>query len=492
MSAAETADAAVSEARRAGALYADARHVHRRRRALLVKNGALASLEEEAESGLAVRALAGGRDGPRGTWGFAATNDLTEASVARAARAAVNQARATAAGGGVTGLAPEPPCSGNWSTPVVIDPWEVPLADQVGLLLRADAGLRAVRGVSVSEAELRFERRDQRFVSSEGSRVDQSILHTGAGICARAFRDGIITRRSYPNSAGGQHAARGYELVLALDLPGNAPRVAEEAVALLSAPPCPSGEMDVILGGAMLALQIHESIGHPTELDRILGWEAVVAGTSYLRLEDLGRFRLGSPLVNVVADARPEHGPGVGTFGYDDEGVPSRRVDLVSEGVVVGALGARESAAAAGLGRSGGAARAEGWDRFPLVRMTNVSLLPGEGTLADLVADTREGLLLDTDYSWSIDDRRLNFQFGTEIGWRVRRGRRAEMVRGATYGGVSPRFWASCDAICGPAEWTLWGLADCGKGHPMQTMATGHGAAPARFRGVRVGFLGGP
>ncbi|MDP3938565.1 MAG: TldD/PmbA family protein [Deltaproteobacteria bacterium] len=482
------ADAAVEEALRAGAGYADARVLRRARRAILVKNGNVASLEEEEQLGLAVRALSGAEGG---AWGFVATSDLSEASVARAAREALAQARATASAGGAVRLAPQQPVEAAWATPIVIDPWSVPLSEQVDLLRRADAAMRTVRGIGVSEACLRFERRDQRFVSSEGARIDQSIIHTGAGICARAFKDGVITRRSYPNSAGGQHAARGYELALELDLPGNAHRIAGEAVALLDAPPCPSGEMDIILGGAMLALQIHESIGHPTELDRILGWEAVVAGTSYLGLEDLGSFRLGSPLVNVVADARPNHGPGVGTFGFDDEGVPSSCVDIVRNGVVVGATSGRESAAAAGLAQSGGAVRAEGWDRFPLVRMTNVSLLPGAGTLADLVADTREGMLLDTDYSWSIDDKRLNFQFGTEIGWRIRGGRVAEMVRGATYGGVSPSFWSAFDAVCGPEEWNIWGLADCGKGHPMQSMSTGHGAAPARFRGVRVGFLGG-
>jgi TldD protein len=484
---ADRAEEALDEARRAGARYADARVVERTRRRLLVKNGAVAEVIEEEDRGIAVRALAGG------TWGFAATADLEPAGVARAARAAVAQARIPLPPGAApVDLAPEPPHVGAWATPIAIDPFEVPLGDQVDLLLRTDAALRAVRGVTIAESALRFDRVRQHFASSEGARIDQRIVHTGAGCEARAFRDGVITRRSYPNAAGGQHASRGYELALELDLPGNATRIAEEAVALLDAPPCPSGELDVILGSAMLALQIHESIGHPTELDRVLGWEAVVAGTSYLAPGAIGSHRIGSPRVNVVADARLEHGPGVGTFGYDDEGVAAQRMDLVREGVVVGALSGRESAARSGLARSGGTVRAESWDRFPLVRMTNVSLEPGAGSLADLIADTRDGLLLDVDYSWSIDDKRLNFQFGTEIGWRIRGGKLAEMVSGATYGGITPVFWSACDAICGPEAWTLWGFADCGKGHPMQSMSTGHGAAPARFRKVRVGFRGAP
>ncbi len=481
----ERADEAIDGARRAGAAYADARVVEHKARRLHVKNGQVAEVSEEEDAGVAVRVLAGG------SWGFAATADLTSAGIARAVRAAVAQARLSGRPGIVpVRLAPEAPQVGAWATPVELDPWDVPLAEQVDLLLRADAAMRAVRGVTISEATLRFDRARQRFVSTEGARIDQQILHSGAGCEARAFRDGVITRRSWPNAAGGQHASRGFELALEVDLPGNAPRIAEEAVALLDAPPCPSGELDVILGGAMLALQIHESIGHPTELDRILGWEAVVAGTSYLEPGSIGTFRLGAPIVDVVADARLEHGAGVGTFGYDDEGVPAQRIDLVREGRVVGSLSGRESAARAGLARSGGTVRAEGWNRFPLVRMTNVSLLPRAGRLADLIADTRDGLLLDVDYSWSIDDKRLNFQFGTEIGWRIRKGRLAEMVRGATYGGITPAFWASCDAICGPEEWTLWGFTDCGKGHPMQSMSTAHGAAPARFRKVRVGYRG--
>jgi len=476
---------ALEEARKAGAAYADVRLVEMGERRLLAKNGTLGAMTDDEEEGLAVRALAGG------AWGFAATEDLSPEGMARAARSAARLARLTRRPDvqGVR-LTQAPPHVAAWSTPIAIDPWSVPLSEQADLLLRADAAMRAVRGVTVTEAELRFERRRQRFASTEGARIDQRIVHTGAGIQARAFRDATITRRSYPNSAGGQHASRGYELVLELDLPGNAARIAEEAVALLNAPACPSGEMDVILGGSMLALQIHESIGHPTELDRIIGWEAVVAGTSFIDLESIGRYRLGSPIVHAVADARLAHGPGVGTFGYDDEGVAAQRIELVREGVVVGALAGRESAARAGWAHSGGTARAESWNRIPLVRMTNVSVLPGEGRLSDLIADTRSGLFLDTDYSWSIDDKRLNFQFGTEIGRRIRDGKLAEMVRGATYGGITPRFWASCDAICGPEEWVLWGFTDCGKGHPMQRMSTGHGAAPARFRGVRVGFRG--
>jgi len=234
-------------------------------------------------------------------------------------------------------------------------------------------------------------------------------------------------------------------------------------------------------------LQIHESIGHPIELDRVLGAEANYAGMSFLTLEKLGRLKYASDIVNVVADATPGHGPGLGTFAYDDEGVPAQATPIIRDGLFVGYLSSRETAAAVGQLRSNGTMRAEGWNRIPLIRMTNVSLLPGKGTLEDLIASTADGIYMDTNRSWSIDDRRYNFQFGTEIGWEIRGGKITRMLKNPTYTGITTDFWNSCDAIGGPQCWTLWGTPNCGKGQPMQTMGTGHGASPARFRQVQVG-----
>jgi len=277
----------------------------------------------------------------------------------------------------------------------------------------------------------------------------------------------------------------GFEAVRALDLPGQAQRIGEEAVALLDAPQCPAGPMTVILESSQLAIQIHESCGHPIELDRVLGMEASFAGTSFLTLDRLDQLQYGSALVNIDADATVPGG--LGTFGWDDEGVPAQNVPIVSGGLFVGYLTNRETAPRIGR-RSMGSARASGWDRIPIIRMTNVSLRPGAaGSLDDLIADTREGIYLDTNRSWSIDDRRLNFQFGTQAGWLIKNGRRTQLVRNPTYTGITPRFWGSCDAIAGPESWVLWGVPNCGKGEPMQTGHVSHGAAPARFRGVEVG-----
>jgi TldD protein len=261
--------------------------------------------------------------------------------------------------------------------------------------------------------------------------------------------------------------------------------VAEEAVALLSAPECPAGPTTIVIGAEQLALQVHESIGHALELDRMLGAEASYAGTSWIGPDDLGSLRLGSEHMQVTADATL---PGaLGTYAWDDEGVAARRLTLVEDGVLRAALSDRTSAGAIGLDASGGCGRADGFARQPIVRMTNVSLEPGRaGSLADLLADTGEGLYLETNRSWSIDDRRLHFQFGTEVAYEIRDGELGRLYRNAAYSGVSPRFWGSLDAVCSPSEWRVHGLLNCGKGEPGQVMHVSHGTAPGRFRAVDV------
>ena len=324
------------------------------------------------------------------------------------------------------------------------------------------------------------------FASSEGSYIEQTLVETGCGIEATAVGNGEVQNRSYPNSVGRHMGTEGWEFVQRYDLPGNARRIAEEAAALLQAKPCPSGVRTIILDGSQTALQVHESCGHPIELDRVFGAEAAFAGTSFLTTDKLGVFRYGSELVNMTIDATIPGG--LGTFGFDDEGVPAQRVEVVKGGIFTGYLTSRETAAKLGE-RSNGAARASGWDRLPLIRMTNVNLEPGPWTLNDLIADTDDGIYLQTNRSWSIDDRRLNFQFGTEIAWEVKGGKLGDMIKNATYTGITPEFWGSCDAICGGDDWVVWGTPNCGKGQPEQVGHVGHGAAPARFRNVRVGVM---
>jgi TldD protein len=250
---------------------------------------------------------------------------------------------------------------------------------------------------------------------------------------------------------------------------------------------CPEGMFHLILDSSQLALQIHESVGHPIELDRVLGSEANYAGMSFLTLDKLGKLRYGSDLVNVVCDARAEHGPGLGTFAFDDEGVPAHGTDIIRSGLFVGYMTSRETASAVGERRSNGTMRADGWARIPLIRMTNVSLKPGAQSVEEVFGGVDHAIYMETNKSWSIDDKRYNFQFGCEIAWEIRNGKRVRMLKNPSYSGISTEFWNSCAAIAGPKHWTLWGTPNCGKGQPEQVMGTGHGASPSRFSNVKIG-----
>ena len=467
-----------------GASYADARVVAIRQRSLTTKNGRVGHASEGDSLGVGVRAIAGG------AWGFAATANLGRDAVEATAARAVEIAKASArVKHDDVRLAPEPVAVADWTTPYKVDPFTTSVEQNLDLLLKADAEMRVVSGVTLTETGMNFLREESWFLSSEGADIHQTKYTTGAGYTAYAFAGNEIQKRSYPNSFGGQWQNRGYELIEEMKLVENARRVGEEAVALHRAEQCPEGQFTVILDGTQLGLQIHESIGHPIELDRVLGMEANFAGTSFLTLEKLGNLRYGSELVNVVADARQEHGPGLGTFGFDDEGVPAQRTPVITNGLFTGYLSSRDTAHAIGANRSGGTMRAEGWNRLPMIRMTNISLLPAEKPLSleQLIASTDHAILMQTNRSWSIDDKRYNFQFGCEIGWEIRNGKRVRMVKNPSYSGITTEFWNSLDAICSREEWILWGTPNCGKGQPQQVMGTGHGAAPSRFRGIKVG-----
>jgi len=467
-----------------GASYADVRVIAQRSRALSTKNGKVGSASDAESVGMNVRVIADG------AWGFAASADLGRAAVEATAAQAVEIARASArVKREDIRLAAEKSAVAEWTTPHKIDPFSVSVEQNIDLLLKIDAELRAVAGITLAETNLNFNREEQWFISSEGTDIHQTKITTGAGYAAYAFANNEIQKRSYPNSFGGQWQNKGYELIEELKLLENARRIAEEAVALHKADQCPEGKFDIILDSSQLGLQIHESIGHPIELDRVLGMEANFAGTSFLTLDKLRTLRYGSDLVNVVADARPEHGPGLGTFAYDDEGVAAQCTPVITSGVFTGYLSSRETAHMVGLDRSGGTLRAESWNRLPMIRMTNISILPGEKplTLEQLIASTDHAILMQTNRSWSIDDKRYNFQFGTEIGWEIKNGKRTRMLKNPSYSGITTEFWNSLDAICSRDEWTLWGTPNCGKGQPQQVMGTGHGASPSRFRAVKVG-----
>ena len=474
----DLADRALDAAAAAGAGYADCRVVSRTVQGLTVKNGAVARVALSDDEGMGVRVLVDG------SWGFASSDRLDPSSIEMTARHAVRIARAAArVNADPLRLAPLAPVTGEYRTPVARDPFEVSLDAKLQLLMQTDAAMAAVPGLRVRECALEFVRERRLFASSEGTALDQTIVESGGGMDATATSEDEMQVRSFPNSFGRHQLCAGWEAIDEMQLAQNGERIAAEAVALLSAPRCPAGRMTVILDATQAALQVHESCGHATELDRSLGFEAAFAGTSFLTPELLGNFRYGSEVVTLTADATSP--TGLGTFGWDDEGVAAQRTLLVDQGRFVGFMSSRETAAAIGA-ESNGTMRADGWPRLPLIRMTNVNLEPGDSSLEEMIAGTERGVFLETNRSWSIDDRRLNFQFGTQNGWEIVDGKRTRLVRNALYSGITPEFWRSCDAVGGPREWRMFGVVNCGKGQPVQLMHVGHGAAPCRFRDVHV------
>jgi TldD protein len=478
----DLANRALNIAQQLGASYVDVRVMERTTEGIDVKNGRVEGISSGTSSGFNVRVIVDG------AWGFASSANMDDAEAERVAKQSVQIARASAlVAGEPVILSPLAPQHGFYRTPMQQDPFIIPLNQKVQLLLNADAAMRSVQGVSLTNSNMEYAREHKLFVSSEGSEVEQELYDVGAAIDASAVdpTSSEIQTRSYPNSFGRQAGTSGYEFIEAMDLANHGARIGEEAVKLLAAPQCPSGVTTIILDGQQTALQVHESCGHPIELDRVLGMEAGFVGKSFLTTDKLnGHYCYGSDVVNLTADATLPGG--LGTFGWDDEGVPAQRTPIVTNGIFSGYLMSRDTAPLLGL-TSNGCVRADSWNRLPMIRMTNVSLEPGTWTLDDLIADTDDGIYMSINKSWSIDDRRLNFQFGVELAYEIEHGKLGRMLKNATYTGITPQFWGSCDAICNHDAWVVWGTPNCGKGEPMQTMRTGHGAAPARFRNVQIG-----
>lgn len=459
-------------ASKSGAEYCDIRFVINREEEIQVRGLNPEKVTSKMDQGYGMRVLYDG------AWGFAAGQIPEEIAVK-----AVKVAKASAlAQKEKIVLADVEPYTDFWETPMKKDPFSVPIEEKISLLLDCSKALLEPEGVRVSRTSMKTQSQEKWFFSSEGARIRQKIVYCGAMVSAVALDGGDMQRRSYPTSFGGDHSQEGYEFIESLNLFDHCQKTGEEAVALLKAPNCPSGNMDIVLESSQLALQIHESCGHPTELDRVLGYEASYAGTSFLTPEKVGNFRYGSPHITIVADSTCSKG--LGTFGYDDEGVRACKTVLVDEGIFSGYLTSRETAHTMG-GQSNGAMRAMGFNFIPLIRMTNINLMQGDFTFEELLEDVKEGVYMETNRSWSIDDKRINFQFGCESGVLIERGELTTVVKNPSYTALTPEFWGACDAVS--KDWQLWGLPNCGKGEPPQSMFVGHGAAPARFRDIQVG-----
>lgn len=464
----------VETALREGAHYCDVRFGVTREEEVRVRNANPEKISSKVCQGYGVRALY------EGAWGFAAGQNVEEVAVkavkvAKASRLAKKED---------IRLSETEQHTDTWETKVKKDPFSVPVEEKLSLLLDCGKVMTACEGIKVSEAVMRSRSQEKWFFSSEGARIHQKIVFCGGGVVAIAVKGGDMQKRSYPSSFDGDFSQTGYEAVEALNLYENCEKIAGEAVELVEAPNCPSGTQDIVLDSSQLALQVHESCGHPTELDRVMGYEASYAGTSFLTPEKRGTFAYGSPHVTIVADSTIAGG--LGTFGYDDEGVKAQKTVLVDKGIFTGYLTSRETAFKLGE-KSNGAMRAMDFNCIPLIRMTNINLMPGDFTFGELIEDVKEGIYMETNQSWSIDDRRLNFQFGCEIGHVIKKGELTHVIKNPTYTSLTPQFWGACDAV--GKDWHLWGLPNCGKGEPSQTMYVGHGAAPARFRNITTGVV---
>jgi len=420
-----------------------------------------------------------------GTWGFAASNVVTKEEVVKVAKAAVKIARANR---GIqkepVQLAAVPSYTETWNTPVKSNPFDVPVADKVALLLGLNEEAMKVKGVSFCSSFMQMANEHKYFASTVGSRIEQDLTRMYPSFTVTSVNKEtgkLESRNSLTEPIG-----KGYECVNQKVLIEDVRSAGEEAVMKHTAKSVEPGKRDLILHPTNLWLTIHESVGHPTELDRALGYEANYAGTSFLTTDKLGKLKFGSDIVNVVADKTQDGG--LATCGFDDDGVKTKEWHLIKDGVFVDYQTTRDQAHLIGQKESDGCCYADNWSSIPFQRMPNVSLRPGTKklSLADLIADTEDAILIKGRGSWSIDHQRYNFQFGGQTFWEIKKGKLTQMLRDVAYQATTTEFWNSCDAICSEEEYYLGGSFSDGKGEPGQSNSVSHGACPSRFRKVNV------
>lgn len=467
---------ALEVAKARGASYADVRVITRCWNRLSCHNGVVAEDEDGEETGLGLRCLVDG------AWGFAASPVLTTAEADRIAALAVEVATASGRLPWKVSLGAPEPHTFTGRGPCLTDPFDIPYETKADLLHACDLAMRRPSAVRAATGTLDFLRERRLLLTTEGTDIYQEQVDSGGGLKVVAVRDGDMQQRSWPHIFGWHGQRGGWEVIEAMGFEENAARIGEEAAALLDAPPCPEGPATVILDASQTAMQLHESLGHALELDRALGMEAATAGTSFLTPDLLGR-PVASEHVTVFAD--PAGTPGAGSFRFDDDGVPARRATLIERGRFVDYLSSRDTAPIVGK-QSTAASRTDTWNRIPLVRMTCLNLEPGRMSFDELLDDTGEGLLLATTASWSIDERRMNFEFATEMAREIRGGKLGRLLRGPVYRGATPDFWSACDAVAGPESFRPLSVRLCFKGQPGQLQRVTNGAAPARFRDVSL------
>jgi TldD protein len=475
----DVAEAALAAARRRGATYADIRINRRRSESVSTREQQVRDVSRNQSVGFGIRVLV------NGAWGFAASPEVTPSEARRAAGTAVDIARANARfqRKRIT-LAQVEAVQASWKSAFERDPLDVALDDKVQFLLRLNRAAMETRGVTFVDSSMRWISEQRFLATSDGSRIDQYLVRGQPDFTVTAVdrtTGDFQTRASYAGPQG-----TGYEYVDAYPWEREARQAGEEAVMKLSARPVDPGRYDLVLDPSHLWLTIHESVGHPTELDRALWWEANYAGTSFLGTEDTGTLRFGAPIVTFVADRTQP--AGLATVGFDDEGVPAQRWHLVKDGVFVDWQTTRDLAPQVGRKTSYGCLHAESWDHVPFPRMPNVSLEPSSGStsLDDLVAGVDRGILIMGDGSFSIDQQRYNFQFGGQTFREITKGKVGAMLRDVAYQSRTTDFWGACDGLGGQATYRLGGAFNDGKGEPTQLNAVSHGCPAARFRQITV------
>jgi TldD protein len=479
---------ALREARKLKAAYCDIRIIRYRRQLVLVRmnpeRGTGKTLEvpvvnDGGSFGFGVRVIL------NGAWGFAASPIVTSEEIARITREAAEVARANAAvKSSPVVLAPVPVYHDYWQTPHERDPFSVPLEEKLELIRSAAAAVKKERLVFSSGCQLSFRSEDKYFASSDGSSIQQLNLQTYGTVNATAVdvsRALSKSRRYVP-----PQVTAGYEYVPVMNLVENAERIRAEVVEHLKAPSITPGKKDLVLLPTHLWLTIHESLGHSTELDRALGYEANFAGTSFLTTDKMGKERIGSDLINIWGDRTTDRG--LATTGYDDDGVKATKFPIIEKGIFKHYQTIRDQAHLIGEKESRGCCYADDWSSVPFQRMPNVWLEPGkrETALNDLVSGVDDGILIDGDGSFSIDQQRYNFQFGGDAFWLIKGGKKQGMVANVAYQSRTTDFWQSCDLIAGPSYWLQYGAPNDGKGEPEQINSVSHGCSPSRFRQVNV------
>jgi TldD protein len=487
----ELAMRALEAAKSAGAEYADVRIAQYRSQFVQTRERRVQGLADNETAGIGVRTLV------NGAWGFAATAKLTPNTVVEIARQAVAQARSNrAALSRPIVLAPYgAPQTGEWKSPITTDPFAIPIADKVALLLAANEAALKVKGTRFAGSGVSFLREEKTFANSEGSYTVQTLYRCSPNMNITAVS---ADNSDFQTRASNEVPPRGlgYEHLVNSDLVGNAPKWADEAVQKLSAKPVEVGRYDLVLHPSHLWLTLHESVAHPTELDRALGYEANYAGTSFVAPPEkvLGKLKYGSPLMNVRAD-RNQVGS-LSACGWDDEGVVPDTYDIIKNGIVVDYQTTREQAPylewwykqQGKPTKSHGNSYAQYWSDVQFQRMPNVSLLPGakEQSYEDIIAATDRGIAIVGDGSFSIDQQRYNAQFGGQVFYEIKGGKIVGMLKDVAYQMRTPDFWGSMDMIGGPKSYFLGGANNDGKGQPAQSNAVSHGCVPARFRQINV------